>query len=265
MVFKKKPQSTKLMKPIIIIPARLGSKRLAGKALATIGDHPMIVHVYRKAQQADCAPVVVATDDQTIKQVIQDNGGHAVMTAPSLPSGSDRVFAASQALGAKIPHDYIINLQGDLPNISPKVLRDMVHHAKDSPFDIVTPAYLMGKKHENDIKNPNVVKVILATPHQGAPRQSTPRHALSRALYFTRAPAPWGKGPYYHHVGIYGFRSTALKSFVKAPPSPLEQRENLEQLRALENNLTIGVFLTNSLPHGVDTKEDLDMIRAIMS
>jgi 3-deoxy-manno-octulosonate cytidylyltransferase (CMP-KDO synthetase) len=237
------------MNPIVLIPARMASTRLPGKPLALIGGIPMIVRVWRQAVAAGLGPVVVAAAEREIVEAIEAAGGKAVMTAPDLPSGSDRIFAALEAVDPQGAHDAVVNLQGDLPAIDPSAIRASVEALGSA--DIATLAAEIGDAA--DAGNPNVTKAVVAWEAGGR---------LGRALYFTRARAPYGEGPLFHHVGIYAFRREALKRFVALAPSPLEKREKLEQLRALEAGMTIAVARVEEVPLSVDTPEDLERARA---
>jgi 3-deoxy-manno-octulosonate cytidylyltransferase (CMP-KDO synthetase) len=232
---------------LILIPARMASQRLPGKPLAEIAGEPMIVHVMRRAQTAQLGPVVIATDSEAIAACIEKAGGRAVMTRADHASGSDRIFEALAAADPQRRAGIIVNVQGDLPTVAPAA------PLADPAVDIATLAAEIVRPEERI--NPNVVKVI-GTPI--AERRL-------RALYFTRAVAPFGDGPLYHHIGLYAFRRDALARFVKLSPSPLERREKLEQLRALEAGMRIDVTLVDSVPLGVDTPEDLDRARAILA
>jgi 3-deoxy-manno-octulosonate cytidylyltransferase (CMP-KDO synthetase) len=237
---------------LILIPARLHSTRLPGKPLADIAGLPMIVQVLRRAEEAKIGPVVVATDDETIATAVEKAGGRALMTQADHPSGSDRIF---EALGLADPDGrakIVVNVQGDLPTLNPADLAAALGPLKDSAVDIATLAAEIKKPEERT--NPNVVKVI------GSPLTPT----RLRALYFTRATAPSGEGPLYHHIGLYAYRRSALERFVSLPPSPLEQRERLEQLRALEAGMRIDVTIVDSVPLGVDTPEDLETARKLL-
>ncbi|HET7333791.1 MAG TPA: 3-deoxy-manno-octulosonate cytidylyltransferase [Rhizomicrobium sp.] len=234
------------MNPIVVIPARMASTRLPGKPLADIAGLPMIVRVWRQAIAADIGPVVVAAGDADIAKAIVDAGGKAVMTPPGLPSGTDRVFAAVQQVDPEGVHDVVINLQGDLPALDPAAIRDVGAALAPTGADIATLAAEIDDPADYD--NPNVVKPVVVWDVTGT---------RGRALYFTRARAPHGEGPLYHHVGIYAFRRAALARMVALPPSPLELREKLEQLRALEAGMTIAVARIASVPLSVDTPADL--------
>jgi len=238
---------------LILIPARMAATRLPGKPLLDIAGLPMIVHVLRRAESAGIGRVAVATDTQDIADAVRACGGEAVMTSPDHPSGSDRIFEALTLLDPHGGVDTIINLQGDLPTISPGDIRAVVAPLADPQVDIATLAAEIRSEEEH--VNPNVVKVI------GSPIGE--RHL--RALYFTRATAPWGDGPRYHHIGIYAYRREALQRFVGLSPSPLEQREKLEQLRALEAGMRIDVAVVDKVPGGVDTPADLEAARKALS
>jgi 3-deoxy-manno-octulosonate cytidylyltransferase (CMP-KDO synthetase) len=237
---------------LILIPARLAASRLPGKPLADIGGVPMIVHVLRRAQEAAIGPVVVATDSEAIAAAVAKAGGRAVLTRADHTCGSDRIFEALEQIdrdgGAKI----IVNLQGDLPTLEPAAIAAALSPLGDPAVDIATIAAEIRSAEEGS--DPNVVKIV-GTPV--APRRL-------RALYFTRAVAPAGEGPLYHHIGLYAFRRAALEKFVKLPPAPLEQREKLEQLRALEAGMRIDVALIDAVPLGVDTPADLEKARAML-
>jgi 3-deoxy-manno-octulosonate cytidylyltransferase (CMP-KDO synthetase) len=236
------------MKPLIVIPARLAATRLPQKPMAMIGNSPMIVHVWQRAMEAKIAPVVVACDAQEIADVIRAAGGEAVLTSPTHPSGSDRIWEAVQTYDTKGEYNVIINLQGDLPTLDPALLPALLQALATSNADIATLAAPIIREEEHT--NPSVVKAIIA--------QS------GKALYFTRTTAPYGDGPRYHHIGIYAYKRAALQTFVSLPPSPLELREKLEQLRALENGLQIAVAVVDTVPLGVDTSQDLERARELL-
>jgi 3-deoxy-manno-octulosonate cytidylyltransferase (CMP-KDO synthetase) len=239
------------MNPIILIPARLAARRLPGKPLAMIGGAPMIVQVWRRAVEADIGPVAVAAGDAEIVAVVEAAGGRAVLTDPGLPSGSDRILAALARLDPAGAHDTVINLQGDMPFVPPAVLTACADLLVSEPgCDIATVVAPEGGLE--DRSNPDVVKAILAM--DGAGRRG-------RALYFTRSTL-WGEGPVWRHIGIYGYRRAALERFNAAPPSPLERREALEQLRALELGLTIWAAAIDAAPISVDTPADVAAARA---
>jgi 3-deoxy-manno-octulosonate cytidylyltransferase (CMP-KDO synthetase) len=243
------PQNT-----IVVIPARMESTRLPGKPLAAIDGAPMIVQVWRRACEAAVGPVVVAAAQREIADAVEAAGGMAVLTDPDHPSGSDRVFEAVTQFDPDGKHDAVINLQGDLPTIEPAVLRAVAKALAGGDADIATAAAEITKPDERD--NPNVVKAVAGF---------APGARVARALYFTRTTAPWGDGPLYHHIGLYTYRRDALARFVALPPGVLEQREKLEQLRALEAGMTIAVALVDTVPLGVDTPADLERARAILA
>ncbi|MBV1703354.1 MAG: 3-deoxy-manno-octulosonate cytidylyltransferase [Hyphomicrobiales bacterium] len=238
------------MRPVLVIPARLAATRLPGKPLAMIGDAPMIVHVWRRAIEAGIGPVLVACDRPAIADVIEAAGGRAVLTDPDLASGGDRVRAALDAVDSGRVHDVVVNVQGDLPTISPAAIRAALLPLADPAVDIATIAAEIRRDEERD--DPNVVKVVGTAVAPGR----------LRALYFTRAIAPHGPGPLFHHIGLYAFRRAALDRFFGLPPSELERRERLEQLRALEAGMRIDVQLVDEVPLGVDSPADLERARA---
>ena len=237
---------------LIIIPARMASTRLPGKPLLDIGGEPMIVHVMRRAQAARLGEVVVATDSEVIAACVEKAGGRAVMTRADHPSGSDRIFEALAVADPQGKGTVIVNVQADLPNIAPSDIAAAVSALADPAVDIATLAAEITRAEEHT--DPNVVKLV-GTP-VGERRL--------RALYFTRAAAPAGEGPLYHHIGLYAFRRAALARFVALSPSPLEQREKLEQLRALEAGMRIDAAIVASVPLGVDTPADLERAREIL-
>jgi len=238
---------------IIVIPARLAATRLPDKPMAKIAGQPMIVHVWRRAIEAGCGPVLVATDSEVVRDAVAKAGGEAVMTHPDHASGSDRIYEAIKQFDPDRRVDTIVNLQGDLPTLDPNLVRACISALNEGEADIGTIAAEIVCKEERT--NPNVVKVI------GSPLR---RGGILRALYFTRATAPHGEGPLYHHIGIYAYRRAALERFVGLPPSPLETREKLEQLRALEAGFRIHVGLVDTVPLGVDTPADLARAREIL-
>lgn len=237
---------------LVLIPARLQSTRLPDKPLALIKGEPMIVHVWRRANAAGIGDVVVACADAVIKEAIEAVGGKAVMTDPALPSGTDRIHAALNAIDPAGRIERVINLQGDMPTIEPECLADALAPIEVLGVDIGT--LVNATDDPQDRGDPNTVKAVVSM--KGA--------ELGEALYFTRAPAPWGDGPMLHHIGIYAFTRAALERFAALPPSPLERRERLEQLRALENGMRIGVKLVKAVPFGVDTPTDLEKARKIL-
>jgi 3-deoxy-manno-octulosonate cytidylyltransferase (CMP-KDO synthetase) len=238
---------------LILIPARMAATRLPGKPLADIAGLPMIVHVLRRAEAAAIGPVVVATDSPAIEAAVQQAGGRAVMTRSDHASGSDRVFEAAGIVDPAGRAAIVVNVQGDLPTLAPTDIAAAAALLADQAVDIGTVAAEITRAEERD--DPSVVKVV------GSPAGP----ARLRALYFTRATAPSGEGPLYHHVGLYAYRRRALERFVALPPSPLEKREKLEQLRALEAGMRIDVAIVGSAPLGVDTPEDLARARAMLS
>jgi len=235
--------------PIIVIPARLGSTRLPGKALAEIDGRPMVAHVFERARAAALGPVAVATDAPEIARAIETVGGRAVLTCGSHVCGSDRIGAALRALDPQGRHGAVINLQGDLPFLPDGALHAALALLDDPAVDIGTLACAASADETGD---PNAVKLVgvSLTPHR------------LRALYFTRASAPYGEGPRLKHIGVYAFRRSALERFVSLPPSPLELRERLEQLRALEAGMRIDVALLDKGAPSVDTERDLTALRA---
>jgi len=238
---------------LILIPARMASTRLPGKPLADIAGLPMIVHVVRRAEAARLGPVVVATDEEAIATAVEKAGGRALMTRADHASGSDRIF---EALGIADPQGrakIVVNVQGDFPMLAPADIKAALAPLADPAVDIATLALEITEEAERT--DPNVVKAICAPVSPGR----------FRALYFTRATAPAGEGPLYHHIGLYAYRRAALARFVKLPPSVLEQRERLEQLRALEAGMRIDVALTTNVIFGVDTPEHLERARALLA
>ncbi|MFG1346785.1 3-deoxy-manno-octulosonate cytidylyltransferase [Xanthobacter autotrophicus DSM 431] len=238
---------------LVLIPARMASTRLPGKPLADVGGRPMIVEVARRALAAGVGPVIVATDSTEVAEAVTAAGHRAVMTSPDHASGSDRIFEALNVSGHGGTARVVVNVQGDLPTIDPAQIRQAVDLLDDAAVDIGT---LAAEIHlEAERTSPNVVKVV------GSPLSPT----RLRALYFTRATAPWGEGPLYHHIGLYAYRREALERFVAAPPSALESRERLEQLRALEMGMRIDVEIVGGVPLGVDVPEDLERARAMLA
>ncbi|GBR42846.1 3-deoxy-D-manno-octulosonate cytidylyltransferase [Gluconobacter roseus NBRC 3990] len=241
------------MHPIIVIPTRLASTRLPRKPLADIGGVPMIVRVVRRALAAEIGPVVVAAGDAEILDIIRDIPGvRGVLTDSALASGSDRVHAALAEVDPNGAHDVVINLQGDLPLIEPSSLTAVLKPLEDPAFDIGTLAAPVTSEAERDASQ--VVKIACAFGED----------AVTRALYFSRLPIPWGEGPHWHHVGVYAWRRHALERFVSLAPSALERRESLEQLRALEAGMTIGCARIDHAPQGVDTPADLEHVRGLV-
>ena len=240
------------MKPIVLIPARMGSTRLAGKPLADIAGVPMIVHVWRRALEADLGPVLVATDDDRIVAAVAAAGGRAVMTRADHPSGTDRIHEAVEAIDPDGRHDVVVNVQGDLPTVEPRAVRAALSPLEDAEVAISTLAAVIVRDAEKT--DSNIVKVVGCEHAPGR----------LRALYFTRATAPWGEGPLFHHIGLYVYRRAVLRRFVGLPPSRLERREKLEQLRALEAGMRIDVAVVETVPLGVDTAAELERARAML-
>jgi len=239
--------------PIVVIPARLAATRLPDKPLADILGEPMIVHVWRRAMEAGVGPVAVATDTPAIADAVRQAGGEAVLTRADHASGSDRIFEAVEALDPEGRHDVVVNVQGDLPSIDPGAIAAAVTPLADRAVDIATLAAVITREAEKT--DPNVVKLVGSEVAPGR----------LRALYFTRATAPSGDGPLYHHIGLYAYRRRALARFVALPPSPLERRERLEQLRALEAGMRIDAVVVDDVPLGVDAPHDLERARAILA
>ena len=237
----------------ILIPARMASTRLPGKPLADIAGVPMIVQVARRSAAADIGRVVVATDDDDVRAAVESAGFDVVMTRADHASGSDRIFEALTLIDPERRVTRIVNVQGDLPTIDPALIRASLELLDDPLVDIGTLAAEI--TYEPERTNPNVVKVV------GSPLSSD----RLRALYFTRATAPYGEGPLFHHIGLYAYKRAALELFVGLPPSTLEQREKLEQLRALEAGMRIDVAIVDTVPLGVDTPEDLEKARAMLA
>jgi 3-deoxy-manno-octulosonate cytidylyltransferase (CMP-KDO synthetase) len=242
------------LNPIVVIPVRMASRRLPGKPLADIHGTPMVVHVLRRAAEAALGPVVVACAEAEVAAAVAAAGGRAVMTAPELPSGSDRVRAALGELDPEGRHDVVVNLQGDRPEMPASAIRAALEPLANPEVDIGTIAYEISDPAQR--RDADVVKAVIAL---------APGARAGRALYFSRLPAPGGEGPMYHHEGIYAFRRRALERFVSLAPGWLERREDLEQLRALEAGMRIDVALVDSIPRGVDTPADLEGARARMA
>lgn len=240
--------------PLVVIPARMASTRLPSKPLAAIAGEPMIVHVWRRAVEADVGPVIVAAAEADIAKAIEAVGGRAILTRPDHPSGSDRVFEAVEALDPRGRHDAVINVQGDLPTIEPAAIRAALEPLNDPAVDIATLVAVITRDEERT--DPNVVKAALAF---------APGTRVGRALYFSRAPIPSGPGPHYHHIGLYAYRRAALARFVRLAPGALETRERLEQLRALEAGMRIDAALVDTVPLGVDTPADLERARRMLA
>ncbi|MHA1113861.1 MAG: 3-deoxy-manno-octulosonate cytidylyltransferase [Alphaproteobacteria bacterium] len=240
--------------PIVVIPARLAATRLPDKPLADIHGVPMIVHVWRRAAEADIGPVLVACDSAAIADAVTAAGGRALLTRADHPSGSDRVFEAVEVADPDGIHDAVINLQGDLPTVAPEVVRAVFDPLADAEVDIATLVCPITDVAERD--DPNVVKAVLS---------AKPGATVGRALYFSRQAVPYGEGPLYHHIGLYAYRRAALARFVALPPGVLEARERLEQLRALEAGMRIDAALVDTVPLGVDTPADLARARVLLA
>lgn len=242
-----------LDKTLVLIPARMASTRLPGKPLADICGLPMIVQVARRAREAAIGRIVVAVDHEDTYAAVANAGFEVVMTRTDHQSGSDRIYEALQAVDPQGLAEIIVNVQGDLPTIDPETIRASLRPLENPAVDIATLTVEIRDEEEKTL--PSVVKVV------GSPISEN----RLRALYFTRATAPYGKGPLYHHIGLYTYRRAALERFVKAGPSPLERRESLEQLRALEAGMRIDVEIVDTIPLGVDTPADLEKARRILS
>ena len=240
--------------PIVLIPARMASLRLPGKPLADIAGRPMIVHVLERAGAAAIGPVVVACAEPAIADAVESAGGRAVLTRPDHASGSDRIFEALQLIDPAGEHDAVVNLQGDLPTIDPALPARALALLADPAVDVGTLAAEIADPAERS--DPNVVKAVVS--HR-------PGSTQGRALYFTRATAPSGEGPLWHHIGLYAYRREALARFVALPPSPLERRERLEQLRVLEDGMRIEIAFVDTVPLGVDTPAQLARARALIA
>jgi 3-deoxy-manno-octulosonate cytidylyltransferase (CMP-KDO synthetase) len=238
--------------PLVVIPARMAATRLPNKPLADINGKPMVVHVWERAMESGVGPVLVATDNADIARAVEAAGGRAVMTRPDHPSGSDRVHEAVETADPDGAHDIVVNLQGDFPTIDPRAIAVSVLPLADPAVDIATLAAEIVDEDERTANS--VVKLIGSRIAPGR----------MRALYFTRATAPTGPGPLYHHVGLYAYRRKALARFVALPPSPLELREKLEQLRAVEAGMRIDVSIIDHVPRGVDTPGDLILARELL-
>ncbi len=240
--------------PIIVIPARMASTRLPGKPLADIDGVPMIVQVIRRAEEANIGPVLVACAESEIADVVVGAGGQAILTRADHPSGSDRVFEAVETFDPQQEYDVIVNLQGDLPALDPTSVAAVVTPLNNEEVDIATLVAEIVDPTELD--DENAVKAVVSLRDN---------EKVGRAVWFTRLKSPWGDGPHFHHVGIYAYRRQALQRFVNLPPAPLEMREKLEQLRALEAGMRIDAALVDTVPLGVDTPEDLARIRRMFT
>ncbi|GLK79504.1 3-deoxy-manno-octulosonate cytidylyltransferase [Methylopila turkensis] len=240
------------LRPLVLIPARLAATRLPRKPLADIHGEPMILHVWRRAMEAGVGPVVVATDSGEVAEIVAGAGGQAILTRADHPSGSDRIYEALQTLDPDQDFNVIVNVQGDLPTVEATVVRAALAPLQDPEVDIATLVAEITREEERT--SPDAVKMVGAEIAPGR----------FRCLYFTRATAPHGTGPLHHHIGLYAYRRAALERFVKLPPSPLERRERLEQLRALEAGMRIDAVKVDTVPLGVDTPEDLERARQML-
>lgn len=240
------------MNPIVLIPARMAATRLPDKPLAEIAGRPMIVHVWRRAMEAAIGEVVVATDSPAIAEAVTQAGGRVAMTRADHPSGTDRVHEAVSTLDPTGQHDAVVNVQGDLPTVSPAAIRAALVPLMDPAVDVATLVAPITREEERTA--PSVVKMVGSEQAPGR----------FRCLYFTRSTAPWGEGKLWHHIGLYAWRRAALSRFVALPPSGLERRERLEQLRALEAGMRIDAIAVDDVPLGVDTPEDLERARAML-
>ena len=238
---------------LVLIPARMASTRLPGKPLADICGLPMIVQVAKRAEEAAIGRVVVAVDDQRVFDIVSEAGFEVVMTRADHQSGSDRIYEALLKIDPEGKARIVVNVQGDLPTIEPETIRASLRPLEDAAVDIATLTIEID--NEEDKTAPHIVKVV------GSPLSET----RLRGLYFTRATAPYGNGPLYHHIGLYAYRREALERFVSLGPSVLERRESLEQLRALEAGMRIDAEIVETVPLGVDTPADLEKARRILS
>lgn len=248
------PANPKINSPnaLVVIPSRLAATRLPNKPLADINGTPMIIHVWRRAIEARIGPVVVACGDRAILEVVEAAGGRAVMTDPDHPSGSDRVWEAVGLVDPDGRHDIVVNVQGDLPTLDGALIRRSLDPLAEASVDIATLVCEIADPAERE--RPSVVKAVVAWGPGG----------IGRALYFSRAAVPTGAGPLYHHIGLYAYRRAALQRFVALPPAPLELREKLEQLRALEAGMRIDAAEVHTVPLGIDTPEDLERAREML-
>lgn len=249
---------TAVHNPIVLIPARLQATRLPGKPLADIHGQPMIVHCLRRAEEAEVGPVVVACAEAEILDAVEAAGGRAVLTHADHASGSDRIFEALTKIDPDGRHDAVINLQGDLPTLAPALVRAVLEPLADPGVDIATPVVEIDDPAERH--DPNVVKAAVSF---------APGERIARALYFSRSPVPWPGAqdtlPLYHHIGLYAFRRGALERFIALPQAAIEQRERLEQLRALADGMRIEAVRVDTLPIGVDTPADLARARELLA
>ena len=240
-------------KTIIIIPARMAATRLPGKPLMIIDNKPMIVHIWEKASQTLADKVIVATDSNAIINEIHKRGGVAVKTKSDHKTGSDRIYEALLKTDDSENYSYIMNLQGDIPTVKPELINLAIEKIKKTDADIITFARKITNK--KDITDPNVVKIAIDFDRVGSE---------SSALYFSRLPIPYGEGEFYEHIGLYMYKRHALKKFILSDQTKIEKRENLEQIRALENNLKINAILIKDNIIGVDTIEDFKKAKKLI-
>jgi 3-deoxy-manno-octulosonate cytidylyltransferase (CMP-KDO synthetase) len=252
--FSARFEPRQMTRPIVLIPARLAATRLPNKPLLEMGGVPMIVQVWRRAMEADIGPVAIAAGDQAIVDAVRAAGGQAILTRADHPSGSDRIFEALNLLDPSGAHDVVVNVQGDLPTLDPTAIRDALLPLQDAAVDIATLVAAITTDEERN--GSHVVKAAVAF---------APGQQVGRAIYFSRLPVPWGEGPLWHHIGLYAYRRAALQRFVSLPPSRLEQREKLEQLRALEAGMRIDACSVDVVPLGVDTPADLEQARRVLA
>ena len=239
--------------PIVLIPARMSSTRFPGKPLALIDGDPMIVHVWRRAAEAGIGPVVVACEDQEIADAVQDAGGRVELSGSHHPSGSDRIFEVLTRIDPDGAFDVVVNLQGDMPAIDPTALAAVLEPLTDPDVAIATLVSPIADEAERS--NPHVVKALVDFGDG----------AVGTAIDFARHPVLLAAGPHYHHIGVYAYRRPALTQFVGLPQSAREKEFGLEQLRALDSGMTIGVRLVDTFPLGVDTPADLARAQAILA
>ena len=238
-----------ILRPILLIPARMGSTRLPGKPLADIHGIPMIMHVWHRGVASDIGPVIVAAAESEIVDSVTKAGGQALLTKSTHTCGSDRIHEAVEMLDPERYFNVVVNLQGDLPTIEPALIRQVIEVLIDPDIDVATAVVPLSDSTK--YHDPNVVKVVL---------EMTEETRVGRVLYFSRSLVPWGDGPYYHHVGIYAFRRCALDRFIRLPRSTLEGREQLEQLRGLADGMRFAATITDVVPIGVDTPTELAIV-----
>lgn len=236
------------MNPVILIPSRLQAQRFPNKPLHPLKGIPMVLWVLKAAQSANIGPVVVASPDEEILKLVEKHQGVAIKTNPNHPTGTDRIFEALNIFDPQEKFDTVINLQGDMPSLSPSHLKEVLKPLHLEKFSISTLATPLNSPEE--LPNRNIVKIAL----------SQPVDSISQAFYFSRSPIPHGNGPHFHHVGVYAYRRKDLNTFVRTPQSQLELQEGLEQLRALELGFKIGVYHTSGFLCGVDSPEDVVVV-----